>query len=138
MAPPDGYKSWTAMLQRCRNAGCPDYPRYGGRGIQVCEQWASSFKTFISDMGPRPSQSHSIDRIDNDGNYEPGNCRWATKAEQVRNRRITKLEPHEPAQIRWLYSLGYKQAEIGQFFDIGQPEVSRLLSGDRNYWKEEG
>lgn len=79
------YKIWKGMLNRCFYLGAKDYDRYGGRGITVCESWRRDFQTFYGDMGPRPSPTHSIDRINNDGNYEPSNCRWATPAEQRAN-----------------------------------------------------
>lgn len=77
---------WSAMIDRCVNPNNKRYARYGGRGITVCERWRHDFSAFAADIGPRPDKSLSIDRINNDGHYEPGNVRWATRSEQSKNR----------------------------------------------------
>lgn len=85
------YGIWQQMRFRCTNPNNESYAGYGGRGIRVCPQWDMSFETFRDDMGPRPSLSHTLDRINNDGNYEPGNVRWATASQQARNRKTTRM-----------------------------------------------
>lgn len=84
-----GYRVWAAMLRRCTNANAADYPRYGGRGITVCDRWRF-YENFLADMGPCPA-GLTLDRIDGTRGYEPGNCRWATYQEQNRNRRNNRL-----------------------------------------------
>jgi hypothetical protein len=86
---PPEYTTWADMIQRCHNENSAAYKYYGARGIAVCDRWKTSFKNFYDDMGPRPSGT-SIERINNDLGYEPGNCRWATHAEQMQNTRGTR------------------------------------------------
>lgn len=85
--PTPEYRAWCEIVKRCEQAARSNFNDYGGRGIGICESWRSSFDQFYLDVGPRPSPKHSIDRINNNGNYEPGNCKWATSLEQCRNRR---------------------------------------------------
>lgn len=85
------YVSWLGIKQRCYNPNNKDYRHYGGRGISVCDEWRQSFSAYKNYMGKPPTPKHSIDRIDNDGDYKPGNVRWATQQEQLSNRRPGKL-----------------------------------------------
>ena len=115
------HRSWAHMKERCRNAECNDYANYGGRGIRVCERW-ESFENFLADMGPRPSAKHSIDRINNDGNYEPGNCRWATRCQQNSNQRMRRTNSSGVQGVHWYRPLGKWIAKIG-----GVPREERHL-----------
>jgi hypothetical protein len=120
------YRSWDKMIQRCMNPKCHKFASYGGRGITVCERWLL-FQNFLIDMGPRPAE-HTLDRIDNDGDYKPGNCRWATRSEQQRNRRANRMVNylgmrvcvtefaefigHSVAQVSWRLDHGWSAEKI--------------------------
>jgi hypothetical protein len=86
------YRIYNNMINRCYNNKVASYKYYGARGITICRRWLESFENFYSDMGARPSKKFSIDRINNDGNYEPSNCRWATMKQQNENKRFSKSE----------------------------------------------
>lgn len=88
------YSVWKKMRHRCLTPSHQFYARYGGRGISICESW-SKFENFYRDMGPRPTEKHTLDRINNDGNYEPNNCRWATRATQSANRSNNVFLTHD-------------------------------------------
>ncbi len=115
-AHPIEYKCWRSMRRRCDNPTVKFFHNYGGRGIRVCKRWDDSFDNFFADMGPRPSPKHSIDRYpNNNGNYEPGNCRWATAKEQRRNQRnnhILTLGERSQTVTDWAEELGLDRATI--------------------------
>lgn len=125
------YRSWTSMKKRCLNKNCEDWPRYGGRGITVCHRWMT-FQNFLADMGPRPT-GMTIDRIDVDGNYEPGNCRWAANLVQGANRRNTKWITHDgvtDSTRGWARRIGISQP--GLVYRLGTMPVDQALAYGRS------
>lgn len=98
-APTPEYGAWLAAKKRCENPRNASFENYGARGISMCTDWARDFRAFLRDMGPRPSPAHSLDRIDPDGAYAPGNCRWAPPEVQARNRRVTRWYLFEGEQL---------------------------------------
>lgn len=89
------HKTWNGMKTRCLNPNSNSWDRYGGRGICIAEPWIGSFETFLADLGPAPSSKHTLERNDTNGDYAPGNCRWATRLEQTQNRRTTRKEMYK-------------------------------------------
>lgn len=131
------YKTWVQMIGRCENPNLERYPQYGGRGISVCARWRHSYETFLADMGRRPSDKCSIDRIDNDGNYEPGNCRWATRREQQNNTSTTRyitFRGQTAPVTTWASRLGVTAASIRQRLNKGW-SVDRTLTEPINLSK---
>lgn len=132
------YQSWNCMIQRCTNPRRQFWDRYGGRGIKVCDRWASSFKNFLADMGERPA-GMTLDRFPNrDGDYGPGNCRWATPAEQQANRAPFSRKPGLPridvsqqrfgrlVAIRFLHTAARRQSVWECQCDCGNTALVRL------------
>ena len=116
------YATWGRMCSRCTNQNVFEFKDYGGRGIVVCDRWLNSFAAFFEDMGPRPSSKHSLDRIDNNGNYEPGNCRWATRKEQSRNTRASRMLTfmgETKCLTDWAIEIGLSPATLAKRLDYG-------------------
>ena len=119
------YIIWNGMLARCLNPQNPNYHRYGARGIKVCDRWREDFVHFISDMGRRPSSQHTLDRINNDGDYTPGNCRWATMKDQCRNRRSSRYltaNGKTMTSAEWAENTGLSQSLIHARLKLGWSE----------------
>lgn len=131
------YRIWQLMIQRCHNSKNTGYCRYGNRGIAVCKEWRSSFLAFLRDMGPRPSPRHSIDRINNDGDYCKDNCQWATASQQSRNTRRTIRMPHDvPYQcaLDATRALGSKRELVARRLRNGW-DLRRAISTPVNRWR---
>jgi len=124
------YSSWVNMVQRCTNPHAVNYRNYGGRGIEVCDLWQESFDAFVMTVGERPDSEYTIDRIDTNGNYEPGNCRWATRTEQNRNRRDNihvELNGVTKTVFEWVNELGLKKSTIYKRISKGMDPREALL-----------
>jgi hypothetical protein len=118
------YQVWNGMIHRCYNPKRHQYPRYGGRGITVCDRWRHSHAAFLEDMGQRPTPKHTLDRIDNDGPYSPENCRWATHAEQRRNRpdcRYVTAFGETLTVTDWANRFGVARCTISDRLNLGWP-----------------
>lgn len=119
------------MVQRCTNKNRPDFASYGGRGITVCEKWRASFAAFLADMGEKP-EGTSLDRINNNRGYEPGNCRWATKHQQMQNTRGTRLLTFNGETMginAWAHRLGINKESLRGRFKRGWPIEKALTQG---------
>ncbi len=127
------HQAWNSMKLRCHDPGNSNYPRYGARGIRVCKRWRESFENFFADMGKCPDPKMSLDRIDNDGNYEPNNCRWATFSQQQFNKRLyshNKLSPRDVAEIKRLWAIGVTQARMAEIFEVDASNICRTIYGE--------
>ena len=121
------YLIWMSIKHRCYSKYNKSFRNYGGRGIIMCDRWKNDFSAFAADMGDRPS-GKSIDRIDVNGNYEPGNCRWATPSEQARNRRLG-LKQADVEAIKSARASGAKLSELAARFGVAESTVSRIANG---------
>ncbi len=124
------YSAWHSMITRCHCPTVSNYASYGGRGILVCDRWRT-FENFLADMGEAPAERRSPDRIDNEKGYEPGNVRWASMAEQARNRRNNKLTVDRAATIRARAATGEDHTKIATDYGVSRRMVGMVATGKR-------
>ena len=125
------YSTWRRILDRCYNPKNDSYNRYGGRGIKVCNRWCTSFDNFYKDMGGRPSNHHSIDRIDNEGDYTPDNCRWATPQEQGNNRGNNRRLTYNGQTMtitQWAHKAGISIETLSSRLDVHKWSLERAIT----------
>lgn len=134
------YKTWRTMIDRCTNENVLQYKYYGARGIKICERWFD-FANFIEDMGKKPDMSYSIDRIDVNGNYEPSNCKWATKTEQAINQRMKKNNKSGHTGVfkynstKWVSYITVNKKRIGLgYFEVIEDAVKARKEAELKYW----
>jgi hypothetical protein len=144
------YSIWFGMKRRCLDSRRPEFVKYGGRGITICDRWTNhhGFENFLADMGDRPSQKHSIDRIDNNGNYEPSNCRWATKSTQTINRSMSVLTEDLAQEIRGRFEHGESRRSIAVRLGLKRSAVYPVIAnrtwlpddaqGEKQSWSVRG
>lgn len=128
------YRIWKGMRTRCYNPNSKDYCYYGKRGIAICERW-NKFENFLEDMGEPPTNKHSIDRINNDGNYEPNNCRWTTQREQIKNSRPRLHHSTGIKGITYTKNHNYRVRSQGRY--IGSFQTLDLAKNALNEWDED-
>lgn len=132
---PELYGTWYQMRNRCTNEEHDSYDSYGGRGITVCERWLypeNGYDNFVADMGPRP-QGYTLDRIDNDGNYEPSNCRWADAVTQQRNTRHAKLKAEDVVVAFTLLDNGMSQRAVSKIYKCSPSSIRRMVLNREKY-----
>ena len=127
--------AWTAMIDRCNNPRNISYKWYGAKGISVAPEWVGNFRAFIEHVGDKPGPEYSLDRIDRNGNYEPGNVRWATEKQQQRNRGSNKLDILDARLIRHWAKCGYTDSEIAGAFKVSRTLIRNIKTN--KCWTEE-
>lgn len=123
------HSSWRHMRERCMDTNHKHYDRYGGRGVTVCDSWANSFMSFYEDMGDMPRNGMQIDRINNDGNYEPSNCRWATPKENARNTSSVVLNKYIISVAKDLRKNGFRYSNIGYILNVNKTTIREAITG---------
>ncbi len=138
---PSEYRIWSGIKARCLNENSSAYASYGGRGITMCDRWHDSFENFLADMGTRPSSKHSVDRIDNDGDYSPTNCHWATATEQARNKRMLKNNKSGTKGVCKMFSkwkayiyVDKKLICLGYFYTL-EDAIAARKAAELKYWQ---
>jgi len=130
------YHTWESIIQRCNNPKAIRYNRYGGRGITICDRWLHSFSNFYEDIGAKPFLKAQIDRIDNNGNYEPSNCHWVTCAENCHNTSKTKLSMKLANEIRHEYAKNKTtHRSLAKIYNTDHRSIGRIVNNQ--LWKEE-